>query len=149
MAEPRKPRAGTRGRPFEPGNPGRVRGSRNRATLAAEALLDGEADAITRKAIEMALEGDTVALRLCMERLVPPRKDRPVAIELPAITQAADHPAAIAQIFDSVASGDLTASEAQALSSVLEQHRRSVETVEMMARIEALEGKTTQEIGNA
>jgi len=139
MTEPRKPRAGTRGRPFKPGNPGRVPGSRNRATIAAEALLDGEAGAITRKAIEMALEGDTVALRLCMERLVPPRKERPVAIELPTITDAADHPAVIARIFDSVASGDLTASEAQALSSVLEQHRRAVETTEIIERLNALE----------
>lgn len=53
MTEPRKPLAGTRGKPFEPGNPGRVPGSRNRATLAAAALLDGEAEALTRKAIEM------------------------------------------------------------------------------------------------
>jgi len=118
-----------------------VPGSRNRATLAAEALLDGEADAITRKAIDLALAGDTVALRLCMDRLVPPRKDRPVAIDLPAITGAADHPTVIAGIFDAVASGDLTASEAQALSAVLEQHRRAVETVEIIGRLEALEGR--------
>ena len=109
-------------------------------TLAAEALLDGEAERLTRKAIEMALEGDTVALRLCLERLVPPRKDRPIAIELPAVTGAKDHPAVIASIFDAVAAGDLTAAEAQALSAVLEQHRRAVETADILARLEALEG---------
>ena len=76
-----------RGRPFEPGqsgNPaGRPKGARNRSTVAAEALLDGEAEALTRKAIELALAGDTTALRLCMERLVPPRKDRSTPIALP------------------------------------------------------------------
>lgn len=124
---------------FKPGNPGKPRGSRSRVTLAAEALLEGEAEGLTRKAIEMALEGDTVALRLCLERLVPPRKERPIAIDLPAITGAKDHPAVIASIFDAVAAGDLTAAEAQALSAVLEQHRRAVETADILARLEALE----------
>ena len=50
------------------GNPaGRLPGTKNRATKAAEELLEGEAEALTRKAVELALEGDTVALRLCLE----------------------------------------------------------------------------------
>jgi hypothetical protein len=58
------------------GNPaGRPKGARNKATVASETLLDGEAEAITRKAVEMALDGDTTALRLVMERILPPRKD--------------------------------------------------------------------------
>jgi hypothetical protein len=57
-------------KPGQSGNPsGRPHGSRNKATLALEALLDGEGEAITRKAIEKALEGDTAALRLCLERI--------------------------------------------------------------------------------
>jgi hypothetical protein len=56
----------------ESGNPaGRPRGSRNAVTLAAEAMLDGEAEALTRKAIDMALAGDTVALKLCIDRFSP------------------------------------------------------------------------------
>jgi hypothetical protein len=54
-----------RGRPFEPGksgNPkGRPKGSRNQATLLAEALLDGEAETLTRTMIEKASDGDTTA----------------------------------------------------------------------------------------
>jgi Family of unknown function (DUF5681) len=69
-----------RGRPFvkgQSGNPaGKPKGARNRSTIAAELLLEGEARALTRKAIELGLAGDTTALRLCLERLVPPRKDR-------------------------------------------------------------------------
>ena len=78
----------TRGRPFEPGNPGRPKGARHRITRAAEALLDGETEALTRKAIELALAGDGMALRLCLERILPPRKERPVDIELPSLTGA-------------------------------------------------------------
>src|SRR5918997_104236 len=74
---------GTRGRPFQAGNPGRPKGARNKATLAAEALLDGEAEALTRKAVEMALSGDATAMRLCLERIAPPRKDRPVSFAMP------------------------------------------------------------------
>jgi hypothetical protein len=53
--------------------------------MAAEALLDGEAEALTRKAVELALAGDTVALRLCLERLLPPRRSRRVTFD-------SDHP---------------------------------------------------------
>ncbi len=53
--------------------------------MAAEAMLDGEVKALTRKAIELALAGDTVALRLCLERIIPIRRSRPVAFPLPPI----------------------------------------------------------------
>ena len=80
--------------PFEPGksgNPaGKLKGTRNRTTLAVEALLDGEAETLTRKAIELAKRGDLAALRVCLDRIVPPRKDRPVKFELPPISSAAD-----------------------------------------------------------
>ena len=50
------------------GNPGGCpKGSRNAATLAVAILLDGQAEALTQKAIQMALAGDSVALRLCLE----------------------------------------------------------------------------------
>jgi Family of unknown function (DUF5681) len=80
--------------PFKPeqsGNPhGRPRGARNRATIAAETVLDGEADALTRKAIDLAKQGDTAALRLCIERILPARKDRPVSFNMPRIERVGD-----------------------------------------------------------
>src|SRR5690348_14063439 len=86
------------------GNPaGRPPGSRNRATVAAEALLEGEAQALTRKAIELALEGDTTALRLCLERIVPQRKSRTVAFDTPRIDRVEDLAGAIGSIFQAVA----------------------------------------------
>src|SRR3984957_4557243 len=83
------------------GNPGgRPAGARNKALLAMEALLDGEAEAITRVAVDKAKEGDTTALRLCLERILPPRKDRPVSFSLPQRGTVADAPAATAAIVE-------------------------------------------------
>jgi hypothetical protein len=85
MLEKTDTKQGARFRKGQSGNPsGRPRGARNKATLAVEALLDGEAEALTRKAIERALEGDTTALRLCLDRLLPPRKDRLVSFAMPS-----------------------------------------------------------------
>jgi hypothetical protein len=77
--------------PGQSGNPnGRPLGSRNKTTLAIESLLDGEAETLTRKAIELAKAGDLVALRLCLDRVCPPRKDRPVTFAMPTLETAAD-----------------------------------------------------------
>ena len=65
-------------------------GARHKATVAAEALLDGEAEALTRKAVEMALAGDGTALRLCLDRIIPPRRERPVRFKMPVLQSPAD-----------------------------------------------------------
>jgi len=75
------------GRPFQAGNKhgkGRPAGSRNKATIALEALLDGEGDAIMRKVIELAKAGSETGLRLCMDRLFPPRRERVIRLRLPS-----------------------------------------------------------------
>jgi hypothetical protein len=66
------------------------------------ALLDGESEALTRKAIELAKDGDMQALRLCLDRILPPRKDRPLTIVLPAITGTSDAVAAMSSILAAV-----------------------------------------------
>ena len=132
-----------RGKPFQPGqsgNPkGRPKGARCKATLAAQALLDGEAEALTRKAVELALEGDLTALRLCLERIVPPRKDSPVKVTLPTLESAADIPTVTNALLEAVARGELTPSEAQAVAGLVEAHRKALETEELERRIAALE----------
>ena len=54
---------------FTDGNAGRPKGSRNKATIAIESLLEGQAEALTQTAISKALDGDSIALRLCMDRI--------------------------------------------------------------------------------
>lgn len=141
MTEPRNDRAKTRGRPFELGNPGKPRGARSRATLAAEALLNGEAEGLTRKAVELALEGDTVALRLCLERLVPSRKDMPVTFDMPPVLTVSDAVVASSAVLAAVAEGDVTPDEAGRVMALLAAHRAIAETGDLEARITALEGR--------
>ena len=100
-------------KPGQSGNPsGKPKGARNRLTLACEALLEGEGEALTRKAIELALDGDTVALRLCLERICPPAKERPISIELPDINGTDDIGTASNAVLASLANGELLPSEA-------------------------------------
>jgi hypothetical protein len=114
------------------GNPaGRPRGARNSATLAAEALLDGEAEALTRKAIEMAKGGDTVALRLCLERIYPPRKDRPVTFPLPPINTARDAADVMSSVMSAVAAGQITPNDAAEISKVVAVAVKAYEIAEV------------------
>ena len=124
------------------GNPaGRPPGSRNRATLAVEALLEGEAEALTRKCIERALEGDGQALRICLDRLAPPRRDRPVSFALPALKEAADARDAFAAVVRAVAEGELTPSEAVTLAGLIEQFANVDAATETDRRMRANKGK--------
>jgi Family of unknown function (DUF5681) len=124
----------------ESGNPaGRPRGARNRATLLMENLLADDAEAIGRKAVEMAKGGDMAAIRLCMDRLAPARKGEPVAFELPPLDKPADSVAASARIVAAVAAGDLTPSEAADLAKVLDVHVRALETKGFDERLTKLE----------
>jgi hypothetical protein len=129
-----------RWRPGQSGNPGgRPLGSRHRATVLAESLLDGQTTELVQKTIDLALAGDTTALRLCLERIIPPRRDRPVNFRLPTINSATDALAAIEAITDGVATGEVTPAEAAELAKVVEAYRNAVETVEIERRLSALE----------
>lgn len=126
------------------GNPaGKPKGRRHRATEAVLALLEGEAEALTRRAVELALKGDgkdaVLALRLCLERLAPPPRDRRVVLDLPTVDSAGGCVHAMAAIVAAVGAGELTPSEAQALSALVEATRRAVETEDIAERLAALE----------
>jgi Family of unknown function (DUF5681) len=130
----------TRFQPGQSGNPGgRPKGSRNKATLALENLLDGQAEALTQKAIELALGGDIPALRLCLDRILPPRKDRPVTFEMPAINGAEDAKAATAALLAAVSVGSLTPSEASEVGKLIDAYVKAIEVTELLARLEKLE----------
>lgn len=136
--------SGGKFQPGQSGNPaGKVKGTRNRTTRAIEALLDGEAEALTRTAIELAQGGDTVALRMCLDRLVPPRKDRPITFDLPPIETTDDLPKATGAIVAAVAAGELTPAEAAEISKTLDVHVRAIEATELHRRMAALEARGT------
>ena len=127
---------------FAEGNPGRPHGARHKATRAALALLDGEAEALTRKAVDMALSGDGAALRLCLDRIAPPRRDAPVSFDLPRMETARDAAKAAGAVLDAVATGNLTPTEGAHIMALVETFRRTLETSELEARVVALEGGT-------
>jgi hypothetical protein len=127
---------------FAPGNrfgKGRPQGSRNRVTIACEQILDNQAGAITEKAIEMALLGDAQALRLVMERILPPRKDRSVRLRLPSIATANGVSQALDEVLQQVASGNITPAQGSEVAGILEGRRRVLETEELEARVAAIE----------
>lgn len=128
---------------FAPGNSlgGNRKGSRHKVTRAVEALLEGEHEALTRKAIDKALEGDGVALRLCLDRIAPARKDAPVSFELPPIRTAADTVAASSSLLGAVAAGEVTPDEAGRVMALLSAHKGLVEAGDFEARLAALEAR--------
>ena len=132
-----------RGRPLrkgQSGNPaGRPKGSRNATTLALETLLDGQASALTQKAIDVALTGDIPALRLCLDRILPPRKDSPVAFDLPEMKTLNDTVSAMGAIVKAVGDGDLTPTEAAELTKMVQAFAKIIETAELEERVRKLE----------
>jgi len=126
--------------PGRSGNPaGRPKGTRNKATLLAESLLHGEAEQIIRKLIDGAIKGDPACLRLAVERLLPAMKDKPVSIAMPTIRTAQDAVEASSVLASAVAEGEVTPSEAAAVATVIEAHRRTLEVADLERRIVALE----------
>lgn len=138
-----------RGKPFQKGksgNPtGRPKGSRNKATILCQNLLEGQAEELVNKAIALALAGDTQMLKACLERLVPPRKDRPVKVTLPAMESAEDAVSVVSKIIEAVGKGELTPNEGQALTGLVENYRKALETAELDQRIAVLEEAVQKE----
>lgn len=130
------------------GNPkGKPKGALNHATRAVQALLDGEAEGLTRKAVEMALDGDTTAMRLCLERLCPPAREKAISASpnLPAKLTAENLPEALEATIKAVATGDLLPGEGQALTAMLNGLGKALELSELEKRVAALESRKEAE----
>lgn len=131
------------GRPFQKGtsgNPsGKPRGCRNRASRVVEHLLEGEARELAKVAIDLAKAGDGPVLRAILDRIAPPRRDRPIKFSLPQIASSADLPLATAKLIEGVASGEITPSEAAELGRLVDAHVKAVETADIAVRLAAVE----------
>ena len=126
-------------KPGQSGNPaGKPLGTRNKTTRAIEALLEGEAEELTRKAIELAKAGDLAALRLCLDRIV----DRHIPFKLPKLEKPEDAVAAAAAIVEAVAGAELTPSEAAEMMKLVEGYTTILEAEDHEQRLRALEGNT-------
>lgn len=67
------------------------------------------------------MQGNALALKLCLDRVCAPRRERAVAFSIPQIETAEDLAAAMAAIADATAAGDLTPAEAFDLARVAER----------------------------
>ena len=131
-----------RGRPFQPGNNygrGRPRGSRNRVARVCQDTLDSYAENLMKKCVLQALQGNTTAMRLCMERLMPARRQRTLQFKLPPIKTITDVAVASESVVSGVARGQLTPAEGQSFSAMLENRRRVIEIQDEEPRVRALE----------
>jgi hypothetical protein len=135
--------SGGRGRPFEKGrsgNPaGRPRGLRNHATRAMQQLLDGESEALTHKVVELALDGNTTALRLCLDRLLAPRRDRAAPLKLPPIGDAGSLAGAMAAIVGAAGKGEISSTEAGGWARLVDIFLKALDAHDFEQRLDALE----------
>lgn len=132
----------TRGRPFQPGNKfgkGRPAGSRNKVTLALEALIEGQGAEVVTAVIYAAKNGDMAAAKALLDRLVPPRKSAPVSAPLPSIAGAADLESALLEVFNQMAAGNLAPDEAVQLTGIISNHAKLHETLNLETRLSELE----------
>jgi hypothetical protein len=138
-----KPKA--RGKSFVKGNPGRPRGARNKTSIALEQLLDGQAEAIVTKVIEMALAGDRMALRLVFERVMGAPRERPVPdLKLPPIRTVDDCAEVSARILAATGDGKITPADGTALMHMVRTALQAIETGDIEFRISDLEERNRE-----
>ena len=127
------------------GNPsGRPVGSRNRATLLEEQLLDGEAEQLTRKLVELALKGNGQMMKLCVDRLLPIPKERSIELDLPLPKNAQELPASYESVLSAICEGRITPNEGQSLNGLLDSQARGFELQSIDRRIQALEDRESE-----
>jgi hypothetical protein len=139
------PPKNVRGRPFQrgrSGNPaGRRPGPRNKATIAAAKLLAGEAEDLTRKAVEAAFAGDRIALPLRGEHILPVCREGAVKFRLLPIESPADTAACMKAVTAALAQGETTPGEAGRIAGVVDTFVRAIETSDFERRLQELEEK--------
>jgi hypothetical protein len=133
--------------PFQPGNsggPGRPRGSRNAVNVKLDRIAGESAEAVVRKMVDAAAEGNLAAARLVLNRIWTAPKGRPVEFELPLVDNPEDAVRANAAVMQAMADGQLTAEEGAAFAAVIETQRRAIETLIVEKRLSRLEAQMAE-----
>jgi len=130
-----------RGRPFQPGNPGRPPGSKNKTTRLVEQLVEGDAEKLSRKMLELAKKGNVRCLEYCLDRISPKRSGRPLDLQLPTIKSVHDLIPAMSAVTTAVNNGDLTAEEATHVIQWFECYAKLFTVYDLAVRVEALESE--------
>jgi hypothetical protein len=104
-----------------------------------EKMMADDGEGVVNAVLEAAKGGDMQAARIILDRICPPRKERPISCKLPKLEDTSDLIAGISAIMAAVANGELTPGEGQALASLIEAQRRTLETEDIEQRLTALE----------
>ncbi len=125
---------------------GRPQGSRNKVTEATINLIKGEGQALSRKAIDSALNGNTQMLQFCLARILPPPpKDKVVKLEgMPSCNDVHSAGVLSSFILQKLGEGKLTPNQAHIISSIVEKHLHCLSLVDVEARLEKLEQQMKQ-----
>jgi len=108
-------------------------------------LMDNDnAEVLTHVVHRRAQKGEPFFVKLVYDLNVPPRKDGPIMIDLPVIESLADATKAMAYITNAVSVGEITPSEGQGLSVIIENYRKIIETTDVEKRIVALESSASK-----
>ncbi len=129
----------TPGRPFAKGNPGRPRGSKNRTTLLAAALLEGKAEELVRKAVALAKAGDVGMLKFLLGRILP--RERVIQLDLPQIDFADDAVEALGHILREASEGRISPTEGAALAALINSQTHAIDIADVVKRLDSLEAK--------
>jgi hypothetical protein len=122
------------------GNPkGKPKGARNRSSLIAERLFVNEIEDVCKTVIQEAKAGDMQAAKMILDRLLPPRRDNLISIDLPRIESSSDILKAIGCVSNAVGSGQISPSEGEALARIIDIHTKALELNEFDQRLSALE----------
>jgi hypothetical protein len=116
---------------------GKPPGTRNRKTILAEALRDGEGTAVTRVVIDKALAGDAVTARFLLGLLTPKPRGRAIELDLPEDARAGDVVAAFDATLAAMAAGEITPDEALTITRVLDGRRRALQALVLERRLDA------------
>ncbi len=126
-------------KPGQSGNPsGRPKGIPDKRVAMRELLTPYAGDLIG-KTVELALSGDTTALRICIDRLVPPVKEEAIEVTLPKIACAEDCTNAQAAVLNAVAEGEMLPGVGKLMSDLIDAQRRAYETNDLAKRMAAVE----------
>jgi hypothetical protein len=131
-----------RGKPFESGNQfgrGRPPGSRNKSSRRSKEILEPHGDALLRKSIVVALNGDVPMLRTLLDRVLPRRRELPVKIGVLSMGTAEELSQTFDRLGEKLTKGQLTIGDVQGLLPLIEAKRRILETCDQETRIRNLE----------
>lgn len=136
----------TRGKPFTKGqvaNPrGRPVGLPDRRTKYRE-LIEARMPELVQKCVDLALQGDMQAMRLCLERVLPPVRPGDELVEL-QLDRSLGLAGQARAVIDAVFGGNLSPTSASTMMTAIAAQVRIVEVDELERRLLALESSARQ-----